>query len=179
MRIIGLTGGSGSGKSYIAAMLLEQGFYVIDADKIAKNVLEKNTAPYYEAVEYFGGEILNTDKTINRKSLANIIFTNPKKRLKLEQITHKHIKEEIRRQIKCIANEPGSYKYIVIDAALLIQSGMHKETDEVWLVHAPFKTRVARICRRDGITEEQAVLRLRAQTPFYRLKKHAHVIIEN
>ncbi len=174
-RIIGLTGNSGSGKSYIASILAkEQGTFIIDCDKIAHSILLKGKHAYIETVEYFGQEILQEDGSIDRKKLGSIVFANDEKRLKLEKITHKHIILEINRQI-----ESSNAKQIVIDAPLLIEAGLHKAVHEVWVVYADLEKRLERIIKRDKITKEQALKRFKAQTPIEEKIKFANVIIVN
>ncbi len=178
LKIIGLTGNSGSGKSYVANQLKEQGAFVLDADALARYIVEQGKPAYNEIVSCFGENVLDENKNINRKALAEIVFTNVEKRLKLEEITHKQVLKEMFLQIESISHENTTYKYIVIDAPLLIEAGIHKFCNEVWITYASEEVRLQRVIRRDGISRQHAVKRFESQTPFDELKKHAHLIIE-
>ena len=177
MKIIGLTGGSGTGKSIISEYLKQKGMYIIDADKIAHGILEKGKPAYYEVLELFGDTILDEDKNIIRRKLGDIVFNDKEKLKKHTKCTHKHIIAEIRKLIK--ENMQKCYKAIVIDAPLLVEAGLHKQTDEVWAIYADTPIRIERIMKRDNITFEQAKSRIDSQMDWQELKKYADVIIFN
>jgi len=179
MKIIGLTGGSGAGKTAVANVLKGFGAFVIDCDDIARKVVKPNKPAYLELINIFGKIILNHDNTINRKVLGEIAFTNEDNLAKLNLCTHKYILAEVDLQIKTITDNPGEYTCIVIDAALLIETNLHKKTDEVWLVVANEKIQQQRIIERDSITYEQAKMRLKNQTAVEEHMPYADVIIEN
>lgn len=178
MKIIGLTGNSGSGKSAVCNILRAKGAFIIDCDDIAHGILEYGTRAYFETVNCFGKEILNSDESINRRLLGSIAFGCPQKLEQLNSITHKHIIEEVIKQLNNIKNN-SEYKYIVIDAPLLTETGLHSYTDEVWLVDAAYETKLSRIMQRDALSEEEARKRLLSQTPALKLKKYADVVINN
>ncbi|HOA82298.1 MAG TPA: dephospho-CoA kinase [Defluviitaleaceae bacterium] len=180
MKVIGITGGSGSGKSTVASLLSQiTSAYIINADKIGHDILKKGKAAYYPIVEKFGKSILNSDGEINRSKLGKIVFSNKNLLKTLNEITHPLIVQEILDIINEIKTNTNSYKYIVIDAALLIESGLHEVVDEIWLVYADEDIRVNRIVERDGITKEEAKQRINSQMLWEELKKYGDIIIDN
>lgn len=179
MKIIGLTGNSGSGKGAVSSVLSRNGGYVIDADCIAHENMKKGGCAYDEILDCFGLEIIDSSGEIDRKKLGGIVFSDKKKLERLNEVTHKHILHTISSEINGIVKEPGEYKYIVIDAPLLIETGLYKIADEVWVVFADFERRIKRVMIRDGITKECAEMRFKNQTDFHRMKNYADVIIEN
>lgn len=175
--VIGLTGNSGSGKSSVAAIMAnEHGAYVIDADEIAHAVLLKNGSAYAEVIEAFGEGILDVAADIDRKHLGRLVFGNEPRRARLIEITHKHIIAEMLARLE---RARGLYPYVLMDAPLLIEGGLHKASDTVWLVYADRESRLARITSRDKITEAEARKRLDSQTSFDELKKYADVVLDN
>lgn len=177
MKVVGVTGNSGSGKSVISAILLEFGGFIIDADKIAHSVLLNGNRAYGDIIDNFGAEILNSDNEINRKKLGEIVFSDEALLKKLNEITHKHIVEEIKERVG-YARKSGS-EFIVIDAPLLIETGLDKICDEIWLVYADKEKRIERIMARDNISRNMAEARINSQTSFDELKKYASLVIDN
>lgn len=178
MKVIGLTGGIASGKSTVSNILREKGAYIIDADEISKALVEPGKPAYKEIVEFFGKEILNEDGTIKRKKLGKIVFADTEKLSVLNSITHPKIIEEIEKKLKeCRERDE---KVVVIDAALLIELGLYKLADEVWLVVVDEKTQLERLLKRDMFLEpKEAKDRIRAQMPQEEKKKYATRIIDN
>lgn len=156
-RIIGLTGGSGSGKSSVAAALEKVGARVIDCDKIAHENMKKGGVAYDEIVSAFGREILLENGEIDRKKLGGIVFSDKNRLERLNKITHGHICD----RVKELVNEGGAL--IVIDAPLLRQTGLDKLCSEVWVTEAPKDVRIRRIAERDGIDLLAAEKRLESQ----------------
>lgn len=182
-KIIGITGNSGSGKSYIAKKFAEEeNAFVISADEIAHKVTAPDGAAYREIVEAFGDEILSNDALtghIDRKILGSIVFSDQKKRELLEHISHKHVIEEINKLRESVLTSDSGYKYIIIDAPLLIEANQHHTVDEVWVVNSDIETRLERVMARDSISREDALRRFSVQTAFEELVKYADRIIEN
>lgn len=176
--IIGLTGGSGCGKTTVANILKEFDAYIIDADKIAHKITEKAEKAYYEIIEAFGQEILTKEKHIDRKILGNIVFSNKDKLEILNSITHKYIIKEINEQINFAKNEK-IFKYIVLDAPLLIETNLHKIVDTVWIIYADEQVRIKRLMNRDNTSKEIIKKRISMQTPFEHNKNFADFIIYN
>lgn len=179
MKIIGLTGNSGSGKSTVSEILKKYSCYIIDADKIAHNVMKPKNCAYIDIVDVFGKEILLDNEAIDRKKLGEIVFNDKNSLKKLNEITHKHILKSIQDKINIINSSPQEYKCIIIDAPLLIESGLYKNTDEVWIVYADTKKRIERIKKRDSIDENKIIQRFNNQIDFENLKKYADIVIEN
>ena len=178
MFVLGLTGNSGSGKSTVAKILSGKNAYIIDADILARKVLDVDDRAYGETVEFFGRDILNCDKTVNRKALSDIVFADGDKLSKLSEITHKHILEHIYDDVERISAE-GEWSLIVIDAPLLFESSLEKACNRVWAVDAPLDQKLQRIMKRDSISREKATQRLERQTPAAELMEKAHDVIQN
>ena len=178
MRIIGVTGNIGSGKTTVAKILESEGAHVINADLIARNVLRKNGAGYAEAVEFFGTEILHENGEIDRRHLADIVFSDREKLLVLNSITHKHVRAEIDAQIREV-REKKSHEIICLDVPLLFEAGLDAICDITCVVDAPYGVKVKRVMERDGTEREAAEKRLESQTPSRELKQKCDVVIEN
>ncbi len=172
---IGLTGNSGSGKGTVCNILREHGAYCIDCDTLAHEVLAKDGAGYHEVLDFFGETILAEDRTINRRALAAIVFADADKRKILEGIVHKHV---ICMSFE-LAKEHAETCIVVVDAPLLIQAGMHEHCKRVWVVTADKDIRLQRIMQRDGLSYDEALNRLRAQSDEEYLAAHADDVIEN
>lgn len=172
--ILGVTGGSGSGKSAFCRELKRLGAYVIDADVVARRVVEKGMPALMEITKEYGEEYLLPDGSLDRKKLGALVFSNPDKLKKLNEITHKYITEEINKELK--SKEDGLF---IIDAALLFESRLDKICDRTVCVLADRDVRAERITERDAIDKDAAYARIDAQQndDFYR--KNADDIIEN
>jgi dephospho-CoA kinase len=178
MKVIGLTGGTGSGKSIVSAFLEQNGAYIIDADEIAHGIIERGKPAYEELTNYFGGAILDQDRNILRKKLGSIVFTNKEKLDFLNRCTHKYISQEIDKQI---AERKKKQKdtCIVLDAPLLLEAKLENRCNEIWVVFAEEEVRARRIMERDNITYQEAKNRIGCQKnwDFYRQK--ANLILDN
>ncbi|GLI50451.1 dephospho-CoA kinase [Tepidanaerobacter syntrophicus] len=179
MTVIGLTGGIASGKSTVTALLKEKGAAIIDADKIAREIMSKGEPAWFEVLNYFGDEILNNDRSdIDRKKLAHIVFSDKAKLEVLNNITHPKIIEEIKRQVE--EYKKAGKKIIVIDAALLIETGLDKIADEVWVVAANEDIQLQRLMAREkDITKDEALKRIKSQMPLAEKLKFADRVIDN
>ncbi len=158
MIILGITGGSGCGKTTVSKILSNHGVDVIDCDIVAKKIVEPNTPALSEITEYFGYDYINPDGTLNRRKLASLVFNSPEKLLKLNEITHKYVEEYIDLYIK-----NSRFDIVGIDAAALIESGIYKKCDYMLCVLADRKKRTERIQIRDGISYKEASDRINAQ----------------
>lgn len=179
--IIGLTGGIASGKSTVSNILVERGYKVIDADKISREIVEINKPAYKKIVEFFGEEILLGDKSINRKLLGTIIFSDHKKRDVLNNITHPLVFEDIKDKIKEYSVDN---RVIFLDIPLLFeQYDLLKEhkiiMDEIWLVYVNKETQITRLMRRDNISKEEAILKIQSQMDIEHKRKMSSKIIDN
>lgn len=155
MRLIGLCGRSGSGKSAFCKLALELGFKIIDCDEVYRELVSKRTPCLNEIEENFGAESVIND-SLNRKAVSQIVFTNREKLELLNAITHKHITKRIFE----ILSEYDDSETVILDAPTLFESGLHNSCESVIGIIAPDKQCISRIIARDGITEAQAALRL-------------------
>lgn len=178
MSVIGLTGGIASGKSLVSAILRQLGAQIVDADEVARLVVEPGTAGLDEIREAFGDSVLNPDGTLNRKALGAIVFADPDRLKQLNAITHPKIISYTEKEIAKHREGKGS-KVLVLDAALLIEAGFYRLVDEVWLVVVTRDVQVSRLMERDGFSREQALQRISSQMPVEEKQKYARVIIDN
>lgn len=178
MKVIGLTGGIGSGKSTVSRMLRGLGAKIIDADQVAREIVEKGKPALKEIAETFGEDTLLEDGTLDRKKLGSIIFSDEKKRLKLNEITHPRIQEEINEQIERCKDE-NCTDLIVLDCALLFEMKMEDMVDESWLVSLEKETQVKRIMARDELSKDDAEKRINAQMSLEEKASKATRIIDN
>jgi len=175
MKIIGITGSSGSGKSTVTQILSEQlKAKTINADEVVKQMQEKDSEYYKKIVELFGMRVVQKDNSLNRREIAEIIFQDKEKKEKLDELTFKYVVEEIRQQV-----EKAKEKYIIIDAPLLIESRLNEICNIVIAVISEKQEQIKRICKRDNIEESIAKLRLEAQKDNEFYKTNADYIVEN
>lgn len=178
MFVIGLTGGIASGKSTVSNILKENmSVPVIDADQIARIIVEPGKKAWKEIVAYFGMGILYDDQTINRKRLGEIIFNNAGYRKKINEITHPIIIDEIKTLLRYYSNK--SEKFVVVDAALLIEINMMVMMDILWVVFVPLEIQIERLMKRNEFTQEEALIRIESQMPLIEKVKYADDIIDN
>ncbi|MBQ3131301.1 MAG: dephospho-CoA kinase [Clostridia bacterium] len=175
---IGLTGGIAAGKSLVSGMLVSLGAWILDADAISREVVEPGTEGLKAVAAEFGGGIINSDGTLNRRALAEEVFGDAEKLERLNDILHPLIKAEMLRRAELI-EETHPEDIVVFDVPLLIESGWQDVAEEVWLVSAPIEERIRRIALRDGLSEEQAMERINAQMTDEQKAKYADVIIDN
>ncbi len=178
MFIIGLTGGIASGKSTVAAMLVEKGAYLLDADQLAREAVEPDRPAWRNIVHWLGESILLPDGHLDRARLAEIVFNDRHKLKKLNQIVHPWVGNrfmELSEEIK--TKDPDAV--VVYDIPLLIEAGMQEMVDLILLVYVPREVQIARLQKRDGISCSAAEARLKAQKPLAEKKKQADVIIDN
>jgi dephospho-CoA kinase len=159
----GLTGGIASGKSTVAGMLRELGFPVIEADRLAHQVMELGQPAYNQVVSVFGDAILDSDKRVNRSSLAAIVFNDHEKLMLLNGIIHPEVEEELLRQfaeLELSARYPAAF----VEAALIFEAGLHKKLDGVLVAWCLPEQQLARLMER-GLSEIEAGKRIAAQMP--------------
>ena len=177
MLLIGLTGPSGSGKSTVSELFSSFGVPVLNADAIYHMLLIPPSECLSDLTECFGREILHPDGTLNRAVLAKIAFNDPEELEKLNHITHSHVLRDARRQLKKMRD--NGVPAAVFDAPQLFESGADKECNIVVSVLADEGIRLHRILERDGISEEAALQRMRAQKSDLFFRTHSDYIIEN
>ncbi len=178
MLIVGLTGGVASGKSVVSQVWKEEGAYLIDADRIAREVVQPRTPAWKALVKAFGKEILQEDGSIHRKKLATRVFSNPVERELLNRILHPRIKKEIDRRIKGIGQK-GPKAIVVIDAALLVETGYYRDVDKVVVVTSTKKQQIERLRRREQMAQEMARGIIDSQISGEERIKVADIIIRN
>jgi len=177
MRVVGLTGGIASGKSTVARMFVELGARLVDADLIARQVVEPGRPAWADIVAHFGEGVLNPDRTLNRDQLGEIIFHDEKARQLLNGITHPRIGTEMLEQIQ--RHQRAGANVVLIDAALLLESPATSWIRPVVAVAADEAVKVQRIMERDGWSREQALARIRAQWSDEERKANADFVIDN
>lgn len=158
--LIGLTGNIATGKSKVAGMLAKLGAYCIDADRVAHEVMEPGGQAYGAIVEAFGPEILAADGTIDRSRLGGVVFRDPEALRRLEVAAHPSVIAEVDQRIRRVREA-----VVVVEAIKLIESGMHRHYDVLWVVTASREAQIARLVAARDLTAEEAALRVDAQPP--------------
>lgn len=174
MRLIGLCGRSGSGKTSFCRLALELGFTVIDCDEVYRTLVSERTPCLDEIEASFGSEAV-VNNTLNRKAVAKIVFSNREKLELLNKITHKYITERVFE----IISECGEDEIVILDAPALFESGLNDSCESVIGIIAPDKDCISRIVARDGISEEQAASRLSNQATNGFIIEHSDYIVYN
>jgi len=175
---IGLTGGIATGKSTVARMLVSMGAVLIDADVIAREIMEPGHPALAGVAEHFGQDILNSDGTLNRKKLGAIVFSDPGQRKVLNDLTHPAIRSEMMGRKKAL-EEADPHRLIVCDIPLLYESGQEGLYEQIMVVYVPREIQLERLMERDNLTLEQANLRLAAQMDIELKKSKADILIDN
>ncbi len=177
---VGLTGGIGCGKSHILREFHKLGVYTIDADEIAHQVILPDQPAYGKILDTFGTEILAADHTIDRKKLGKMVFSDEKERQKLNQIVHPFIREEEARRIAEFENqETPRSPMLMVDAALMVETGSYRKYDFVIVVYCQPGVQLQRLLSRDRFSREEALQRIGSQMPLLEKIKFADYIIEN
>ncbi|AZS16482.1 dephospho-CoA kinase [Paenibacillus lutimineralis] len=175
---IGLTGGIATGKSTVSHMLVSLGAELIDADVIARGIMEPGHPVLAKVAEHFGEDILNPDGTLNRKQLGAVVFSDPEQRKVLNELTHPAIRNEMAARMKALeAADP--HRLVVCDIPLLYESGQEGLYEQIMVVYVPREVQLERLMERDNLTLEQASSRLAAQMDIELKKSKADVLIDN
>ena len=177
MRVIGITGRSGSGKSTVTRLYAARGFPCIDADEVSRAVLQPGSPCLARLQKAFGSDIVEADGTLRRRLLADRAFATPEGTARLTAITH----PEILRRIDAWLQEQraAGAALAFVDGAVIVGTPFESRCDALLLVAAPQEQSVARLCARDGISPEMARRRLGAQTPEQTLRRAARYVLEN
>ena len=173
---VGITGGTGSGKTSVCEYLSKKGFQVIDSDAIARQLLEKGTATYNSVVSHFGEKILKDNGEVDRKLLSSIVFGSSEDLKFLQDVVTRETVQRVKNLLKENTTEK---KMIFLDAPLLFETGLDKDVDIVWLVLASQSKRLKRISERDGLSDTEIEKRMSAQMPEDQKEMLADVVIEN
>ncbi|MEH7458693.1 dephospho-CoA kinase [Bacillus pseudomycoides] len=175
--VIGLTGGIASGKSTVSQMFRELSIPVIDADIIAREVVEQGKPAYNKIVEVFGKEILQADGELDRPKLGSIVFHNEEKRLQLNGIVHPAVRKEMNDQKDMYIKE--GMQAVVLDIPLLFESKLTNLVDQILVVAVAPSTQLERLMKRNGFSEEEAKARIDSQMPLIEKVTLADKIIHN
>lgn len=177
MRIIGLTGGIASGKSSVALLLAQLGASIVDADQLARDAVLPGTEAYTAIVEQFGPAILNSEGSLDRKRLGELIFSDPEAKRRLEAIVHPAIQRLAEKNLSCLREK--EVKVAVYMAALLVEAGAMNRVDEIWVVYLDGESQLQRLMSRDSLTREDALRRIDSQMPMEQKKSYGKVVIDN
>ena len=178
MLIAGLTGGIASGKSTVSGFLKEAGAVIVDADKIARHVVQKGQPAWQKIVDVFGSSILLPDGEIDRSLLGDIIFHDPEQKQALNRIVHPEVFSENATRLREIEkNQPDAI--VILDVPLLIESGMDVGLSEIIVVYIPESLQIQRLMKRDALTPARALARIGSQMPIEEKKKRATLLIDN
>ena len=174
---IGLTGGIASGKSTVLTYFKDKGIPYIDADIVAREVVEPGTEGLQAIVDAFGLNVLHDDGTLNREALGAIVFHNEEKRLQLNSCLKEYIRNRI---MELTANyEAQDTPVLIYDIPLLIEGEWYTMMDEVWLVYVNEPIQIERLMSRNGLTKEDAIARIKSQMRLDDKRSYADVIIDN
>ncbi len=176
-KVIGLTGGIGSGKSTVSQCLAELGAVILDADKVGHEAFKPNTGTWREVVAAFGKQIVTPSGEIDRKKLGEIVFGHPESLSRLNQIMHPRMYDMMKAQIEEYRRQ--GVDVIVLEAAILIEANWTSLVDEVWVTLAPEAMVLERLKQQRGLEEVQTLARIRSQLSSEERSKHANVIINN
>jgi len=177
MKIIGLTGSIGTGKSTVANYLKESNISVINLDDIAHQTILKGNKAYNKIVNEFGNEILDDNGEIDRKQLGVIVFDDVDKLEKLNSFTHPEVLETLAKQIAI--NEISGESFIVVEVPLLFELNLERLFDEVVVVFTPLDKQIERVRKRDNISEEEAIKRINLQIPVDKKISDKVLVVDN
>ena len=178
MKIIGITGGVGAGKSTVLDYLREQFHaYVIQADQVGHQVMEPGEICYSQVIALFGEHILKKDKTIDRKAVSDVVFGNEEKLKKLNGIIHPAVRQSVLEEIQLQKEKKTAI--VVVEAALLLEEHYEKFCDKVWYVHTDREIRISRLMENRGYSREKSESIISSQAPDEYFAKHADYIIRN
>ena len=177
MFVIGLTGGIGSGKSAVTALLGELGATVIDADKVGHQAYQPHTETWQAVVDAFGTDILQPNEEVDRRKLGAVVFSDPKELARLNSIMHPRMYTML--EVELNEMRESGVEVAVVEAAILIEAKWTPLVDEVWVTVADPEKVVERVKQRSNIPEEQILSRIKAQMPQEERIRHATVVVEN
>ena len=183
MKVIGLTGGIGSGKSTIARLFEKEGVHAVDADTVAREVVEPGTPALAQIAEHFGPDILTADGALDRSALRRIVFETPAERTWLEKLLHPIIRDELMRQLWLTpdAQAPQGYAagYVLLVSPLLLETDQHQLVEQVIVVDVPVATQIDRTIARDDNDRAQVERIVAAQMDREKRLERADIVIDN
>jgi len=175
MKVIGLTGGIGSGKSTVSGFLAQLGAIIIDADRVGHEAFSTDSQVRRELLATFGWQVISPSGEVNRKKLAEIVFSNPESLSQLNQIMHPRMYDMVKAQLEGYRRQ--GVGVVVLEAPLLIEADWTSLVDEVWVTVASQSTVLKRLKEKFGLSEPEALARINSQLPTEERAKHADVII--
>jgi dephospho-CoA kinase len=176
--LVGLTGGIATGKSTVSEILRQLGCEIIDADRLARDVVEPEQPAWKQIVAEFGGGVVTAERALDRKKLGAIVFADPERRKRLEAITHPAIRARFQARLDELAAQ-GFAGIVVFDAPVMIESGNYKNMDRLVVVVTDDATQAARLQERDGTDEAQGRRKIASQMPLAEKAKLADYVIDN
>ncbi|MBX3319847.1 MAG: dephospho-CoA kinase [Nitrospira sp.] len=177
MTVIGLTGGVATGKSTVAKLFKLCGAIVIDADALARDMVQPEKPAWREIVARFGKSVLNPDRTINRHALGAIVFRHPTKRRTLERIIHPRVAREQKRLTR-EGRRKNPNAVVIYDVPLLFEAGIDKRVDKTIVVTTDQETQIARLKKRNGLTRADALRRIKSQMALAKKRRLADYVLE-
>jgi dephospho-CoA kinase len=176
--LVGLTGGIATGKSTVSEILRQLGCEIIDADRLARDVVEPEQPAWKQIVAEFGGGVVTAEGALDRKKLGAIVFADPERRKRLEAITHPAIRARFQARLDELAAQ-GFAGIVVFDAPVMIESGNYKNMDRLVVVVTDDATQAARLQERDGTDEAEGRRKIASQMPLAEKAKLADYVIDN
>ncbi|HND85349.1 MAG TPA: dephospho-CoA kinase [Pseudobdellovibrionaceae bacterium] len=177
MKWIGITGGIGTGKSTVAEIIRERGLSIVDADQVAREVVQPGSPGLQSVVDQFGSQVLNQDQSLDRQALAQIVFQDPKKLELLEQILHPLIQARVAHYKERFRASGASFAFY--DIPLLFEKNMKNQFDLVIVVNAPREQIIERLRRRNKWSSQEIESRIRAQIPLDQKIAAADFVVQN
>ncbi len=177
-RVLGLTGGIGSGKSTVAQWFADAGFPTLSADRLGHEILEPGQPAHAEIVAHFGSHLVLPSGAIDRSQLGALVFADPEALKALNAFTHPRIAQRAQDEAQRLASVRADHR-VVLEAALLIEAKWHHFCETVWVVEAPTEQVLVRLHLRNGLTAEQAQARIQAQLPPDARRTHAQEVLRN
>ncbi|MGG5340618.1 dephospho-CoA kinase [Enterococcus sp. AZ192] len=174
--ILGLTGGIATGKSTVVEIFKDEGFPIVDADIIAREIVEPGTPGLQAVVDAFGSELLFADGSLNRKKLGKIIFSDKQKRERLNRVLSPFLREAI---LTDIARKKNLSSLVIVDIPLLYEGGYDAVVDQVAVVYIPEELQLSRLMKRDDLSALEAEQRIDSQMPIEEKKNRADIIFDN
>ena len=178
MKVIGLTGGIGSGKSTVSTYLREQGYLILDADQIAHDITKKGSPVLQKIADAFGADMLDAEGNLQRKKLAAVAFSTSENKARLESLTTAEVVRLISDAVAQL-RKTKDYDIIFIDAPLLFEAGVDRLTDLVWMVSADEEIRIERVMNRDQISRADVLQRIANQMSNEEKIRRSQEIIDN
>ncbi len=183
MKVIGLTGGIGAGKSTVSGLLQQLGYEIVDADQIAHEITEPGSPVLTQIADAFGSHMIRPDGSLDRKALAAAAFSDPAKKQQLEEITTSQVVRIVKQRLEQLQEQrpkgQAGKGLVFLDAPLLFETGADALTDQVWLVDADLEVRIQRTMERDQASRADILRRIENQMPDAEKRARAHVVIDN